>query len=422
MTPREIHSNDDTGKLVAHLFRHEGGKMVSVLARLLGFARLDTAQDIVQETLLSAMTVWGYKKIPDNPSAWLYRVARNKAIDHLRRERAGLRASEQLLEQIHLQGYEDTERMFLADEIEDSVLRMMFACCHPEIPVESQIALALKTVGGMTSREIASSFLTSEDTINKRIYRALEKIRSKNIPLEVPVSATITTRLQAVLHVLYLLFNEGYHSSHDDQLIRRELCLEAMRLCQLLTRHQRTNTPVTSALMALMCFQASRFDARLDGSGNLITLRHQDRSRWNKLLIDRGFYYLEGASEPESISVYHLEAGIASLHAASRSFESTDWKSIHHLYEALYTINPTPFVALNKAIASAYAISARHALDELTKIKGLERNHLYHASMGEVHLELNHREEAGKWFRSALGLATTKGEKQFLTGKIHACE
>jgi RNA polymerase sigma factor (sigma-70 family) len=411
-----------TAKLVDHLFRHEAGKMVAVLTKFLGFKNLDIAHDIIQDTLLSAMTVWGYRNVPENPSAWLYCVAKNKAIDFLRREQISNRIradyksdNEQPLTEAVI------ENVLFENEIEDSVLRMMFACCHPDIPEEARIALALKTLAGMTSREIANAFITSEETIAKRIYRAKEKIRTEKIQLDLPVGSMLA-RLESVLHVLYLLFNEGYNSSHPDALIRHDLCGEALRLCHLLTRHSFTDKPATNALMALMCFQASRLDSRIDQSGNIITLKYQDRTTWNRQLIEKGFHYLDRASEINAFSLYHLEAGIASVHAASPSFDNTDWKSIYHLYEILYTINPTPVVALNKAIASSYAVNAQSALQALQQIKALEKNHLYHASLAEVCLELDMKSDAKKHFESAIKLTESRSEKQLLREKMNGMD
>jgi RNA polymerase sigma factor (sigma-70 family) len=251
-------------QLVDHLFRHEAGRMAAVLTRFLGTENLDTAQDLVQDTLLKAMEIWRFRGVPDNPSAWLYKVAHNKAIDWVR---SGQRQSKLIFS-----NQEDIksvwnlspsrEALFQEDEIQDSVLRMMFACCHPAIPPESQIALTLKTLGGLSVGEIANAFLTSEETIAKRIYRAKEKIKEEKIKLEPPGLFELPHRLDSVLHVLYLLFNEGYHSSHSDTLIREDLCEEAMRLTFLLAQHKATGFPKVNALMALMCLQCSRFAAR----------------------------------------------------------------------------------------------------------------------------------------------------------------
>jgi RNA polymerase sigma-70 factor (ECF subfamily) len=416
-------SDNNITQLVDHLFRHESGKMIAVLSRLLGLQNLETAQDIVQDTLLQAMNTWSYSKPPDNPSGWLYRVAKNKAIDFLRREKKFREIGPQYA---YLLDSEWTltptiNNLFLEDEIQDSQLRMMFACCHPAIPEESQIALTLKTLCGLSTHEIARAFLTNDETISKRIYRAKEKIKGENIELDVPNSDKLSERTDAVLKSLYLLFNEGYNSSHPDQLIREDLCEEAMRLCRLITGHTLTAFPRSKALLALMCFQSSRLNARLDDKGNIIVLKYQDRSKWHRPLIQKGFDYIDAAAEPFEVSTYHLEAAIASLHAASPSFEKTDWKSIYHLYDMLYQLQPNPVVAMNKAIASAYAVSKQQALEELQQIKGLEQHHLYYASIGEMYFDLQQKESAKSCFEKAFRLTNSQTEKQLLLEKISLC-
>ncbi|HEY6504886.1 MAG TPA: sigma-70 family RNA polymerase sigma factor, partial [Chitinophagaceae bacterium] len=339
---------NNINKLVDHLFRHESGKMIAVLSRLLGLQNLETANDIAQDTLLQAMNTWRYGNIPYNPAGWLYRVARNKAIDFLRREKKFREISPQYsyLLQSEYTLSPTVNSLFLENEIQDSQLRMMFACCHPSIPEESQIALTLKTLCGLGINEIAKAFLTNDETISKRIYRAKERIKDEKIELDVPANEELPERLDAVIKSLYLLFNEGYNSSHPEILIREDLCEEAMRLCLLLTQHPLTAYPRSKALLALMCFQASRLHTRLDDKGNIILLKHQDRTLWRLPLIKKGFDYIDAAAEPFEVSPYHLEAAIASLHAAALSFERTDWKSIYHLYEMLYQLQPNPVVAM----------------------------------------------------------------------------
>jgi RNA polymerase sigma-70 factor (ECF subfamily) len=410
---------------VDHLFRHEAGKMVSVLSKLLGLRHLDIAHDIVQDTLLQALSTWTYNGLPDNPAAWLTKVAKNKAVDYLRRDRnfqANISPQYSYLFRSEYILTPTIHQLFEEDEIQDSQLRMIFACCHPSIPVESQIALSLKTLCGLSSSEIARAFLTNEETVNKRIFRAKEKIRNENIELDLPSTDELSLRFDAVLKCLYLLFNEGYNSSHPDQLIREELCEEAMRLTYLLTLHQITNIAKTQALLALFCFQTSRLHARLDDKGNIILLKYQDRAKWYQPLIQKGFLYLDKAvTEPFETSVYHLEAAIACLHASAKSFEETDWKNICFLYEQLYRLQPTSVVALNKAIASAFANDKQSALKELMQIKGLENYYLYHTSIGEVYYELNNKTEAKKYFEKALALTNSKKEQQLLEGKIQNC-
>jgi RNA polymerase sigma factor (sigma-70 family) len=410
---------------VDHLFRHESGRMVSVLSRLLGFQQLDMAHDIVQDTLLQAMNTWSYSGLPDNPSAWMYRVAKNKAIDLLRREKKFKEIAPQYsyLLQSEYTFTPTINSLFLENEIEDSQLRMIFACCHPHIAVESQIALALKALCGLSANEIARAFLTSEETIAKRIYRAKEKIKTENIELEIPSANALPQRLDAVLQCLYLLFNEGYNSSHPDELIREDLCEEATRLAYLLTRQQLTNVPKTQALLALFCFQASRLRARTDDKGNIILLKQQDRNNWFRPLMNKGFTYMEQSISGEfENSPYHLEAAIASLHASATSFETTDWKGIYSLYWHLYELHPTPVIALNKTIAFAYAFDRQGALDQMLAIKGLEHYYLYHTSIGELYHELGQMEKAKEYFQKAIALTNSKKELQLLHHKIQLCE
>ena len=414
----------NVSKLVDHLFRHESGKMISVLSKLLGLQNLETANDIVQDSLLQAMNTWSFKGIPDKPSAWLYRVAKNKAIDFLRKEKKLREISPQYsyLLQSEYTLASTVNNFFLENEIQDSQLRMMFACCHPAIAEEAQLALTLKTLCGLSVPEISKAFLTTEETIAKRIYRAKEKIKAEKIQLDVPHSNELPSRIDTVLKSLYLLFNEGYNSSHPDHLIREDLCEEAMRLCLLVTQHALTAFPRTKALLALMCFQASRLDARLDDKSNIILLKHQDRSKWNRSLMSKGFELMEESTEPFEVSTYHLEAAIASQHATARSFEQTDWKSIYHLYEMLFQLQPNPIVAMNKAIASAYAISKENALNELQKISGLEHHHLYLASIGEIYFEMHNKIEAKKFYQRALHFTSSGHEQQLLVSKIKNCE
>ena len=419
-----MHDPENIRQAIDHLFRHESGKMVSVLSKLFGFKNLDAAQDIVQDTLLQAMKTWSYSGVPDNPSAWLYRVAKNKAVDLLRREKTFRELSPQYayLLQSEYSLSPTVNNLFLENEIQDSQLRMMFACCHPLVPQESQIALTLKTLCGLSVSEISAAFLTNEETIAKRLYRAKEKIKTCDIELAVPQGNELPDKLEGVLKSLYLLFNEGYNSSHPDLLIREDLCEEAMRLVRLLCQHRLTRLPRTFALYSLFCFQASRLRARLDDNAHIIILKDQDRSKWDRSLIQTGFDYLELAAEPFEVSPYHLEAAIASIHAASPTFETTDWKSIHHLYELLYQLQPNPVVAMNKAIASAYAVSKQQALEELNQINGLEHHHLFYATIGEMYLGLDQKPDAKAAFQKAITLTNSQSEKLLLLEKIGLCE
>lgn len=397
--------------------------MIAVLSRLLGLQNLETAQDIVQDTLVQAMSSWSYNTVPDNPAGWLHRVAKNKAIDYIRREKRFRHLTPEYASRLESEWTlsNTVQQLFLEHEIPDSQLRMMFACCHPAIAPESQVALTLKTLCGLSVHEIARAFLTGDDTISKRIYRAKEKIQSEKIELEAPAGKALPERLDAVLRSLYLLFNEGYNSSHPDLLIREDLCQEAMRLCLLLTEHPLTSFPRVKALLALMCFQASRLSSRLDDKGNIIVLKYQDRSKWFLPLIQKGFDYLDASAEPFEVSPFQLEAAIASLHAAAPSFEQTNWKKIYDLYEMLYQLQPNPIVAMNKAIASAYAISPQAALASLLQIKELNNHHIYNASLGEIYFDLQNNATAKHYFEKAMQLTPSQTEKQLLLKKIGLC-
>lgn len=410
---------NEVNKLVGHLFRTEAGKMAAVLTRLLGLENLDTADDIIQDTLIKAVTTWKFKGIPDNPSAWLYTVAKRKAIDVLRHQKLRTNVHDEIARALNSEWSlrQTVSKLFMENEIEDSQLRMIFACCHPAINYESQIALTLKTLCGLSISEIAKSFLTTEETVTKRLYRAKEKIRSEKIPLEVPVPASLPSRLDAVLHTLYLFFSEGYNSSHPEQLIRHDLCEEAIRLCLLLTTNSITNTPGTKALLALMCLQASRDTARLSEGGEIILLEYQNRDLWNKKLIEKGLEYLNHASEGEVLSEYHIEAAIAACHALAATFEETDWGKIHDLYESLSVIRPGPITEMNKAIALGYSRSPKKALDALVKINGLEQMHLYHAALGDFYNAVHDHKNAFESYETALSLAASRVEKELLTKK-----
>jgi len=407
-------------QLVGHLFRHEAGKMAAVLTRLLGFQSLDLAEDIVQDTLLRAMSAWKYKGIPENPSAWLYTVAKRKAIDTLRQRHLHDHHHSEISQALRSEWTltPTVNSFFLDNEIEDSQLRMIFACCHPTIPYESQIALTLKTLCGLSVVEIANSFLSNEETISKRLSRAREKIREEKISLEAPVPATMPGRLDAVLHTLYLLFNEGYNSSHPDLLIRHDLCEEAMRLCLLLINNPITNAPKVQALLALMCFQASHEEARLGDDGSIRLLRDQDRLRWSKPLIEKGKYYLEHSAEGDDFSAYHIEAAIAGCHAAASTFEKTDWNRIIQLYTILARVKPGPIVELNKAIAIGYGQSPSAGLEALQQIKELQHHYLYHAAMGDFFSDLGDETQARVCYEQAMVLTSSNAEKKLLQTKL----
>ncbi len=397
--------------------------MVSALTRVFGPHNLSLAEDVVQEALLQALRQWPFSGIPKNPAGWLYQVSRNKAIDIVRREQTLSRATSDSGEK--LRAVEPLMHdLFVDEEIKDDTLRMMFTCCHPALPLESQIALTLKILGGFSSAEIARALLTNEATIQKRLYRAKQRIREAQVAFEVPTGPELATRVEAVLAVLYLMFNEGYNATFDEHPIRKDLCLEAMRLCKLLTEHPAGQHPAAFALLALMCFHAARFDARLDDSGHLLMLSSQDRTRWDRQLIGEGFRYLDRSAVGEELNEIQLEAGIAAFHCLAERYEETDWARIVMLYDLLLALKPSPVVALNRAIALAELGGPQAALDALATIPDrgvLESYPFYPATLGEMHMRLGQFEAAVPYFARAIALTSSPAEQHFLQQKLSAC-
>ena len=406
---------------VMHLFREESGKMLSALVRLFGLSQVEIAEDIVQDTLLAAYESWKIHGVPEQPRAWLYRTAKNKTIDFLRRERnfqtkVAPAWTDMARQNVAPDAWLDA--FFLDDEIEDAQLRMMFACCHPVIPFESQLVLMLRTLCGLSIREMAAAFLLPEDTVGKRLTRAKEKIRQERLLLEAPKGEALTERLDAVLQAVYLMFNEGYKSSTEAGIIRRDLCEEALRLGGLLCRHPVSNIPKTHALQALLCFQASRFDARLAADGQIILLEHQDRGLWNRGMIALGYEHMNQTTSDKVLSEYHIEAAIASYHASAPSFEKTNWKAIFYCYDVLLKISPGPFVALNRAIALGYAEGPAAGIDALLKIEGLSQYYLYHAALGDFYARNGAPDLAAAAYNRALGFVELPAERQLLLRKL----
>ena len=411
-------------QLVDHLFRHEAGKMVSTLTRSFGFENLNLAEDVVQDALLQAMRQWPFKGIPPNPSGWLMQVARNRALDVVRRQQNFRSKQDAIVAFLAERGDRSTESAHFDSEIRDDQLRMMFACCHPDLPNEVQVALTLKTLCGFNENEIAAAFLTSTVAITKRLMRARRKIRAAQITLEIPAGDELSIRLGTILQTLYLLFNEGYKASQGDELVRRDLCEEGIRLAMLLVQHPAGNEPKTHALLALMLFNAARLSSRADAEGNILLLAQQDRSLWNSQMIERGLAHLNQSAAGAEISQFHLEAGIASCHCSAPSYQATDWKRILSLYDVLVALNPSPVVALNRAVAVANVNGAAEGLAAVESIEPrdlLETYYLFHAVLGQFHLELENFEEAAHRFRRATRLTGLRSEQAFLQKKIKEC-
>jgi RNA polymerase sigma factor (sigma-70 family) len=419
---------DNVSSLVDHLFRHETGKMVAVLTRIFGVHNLQLAEDVVQDTLLEAINVWNYKGVPQYPVPWLYRVAKNKALNIVNREKY---RKEYVTEAAHFLKSEWTanaalENLFSESEIRDDQLRMMFICCHPSISSDSQIALTLKTLCGFSLSEIARAFLTTEETINKRLVRARQKIRDDNLSFEVPGAEHLRARIDTVLQTIYLFFNEGYNASTGQDLIRSELCAEAIRLAELIATSPAINDKENIfACLALMYLNASRFNARQNEKGEIIIMADQDRSRWDKSLIQKGFIYLEQAASDKAISVYHILAAISAYHCSATDFASTNWESILLLYDKLAQIDPSPLVALNRTIALSKVYGTTAAIDELEKLRhssSLTNYHLFYSTLGEFYLQAGRLKEAKANFEKALALSNLPAEREHLLKKIERCK
>ncbi len=393
--------------------------MVAYLTRVVGMGRLDLAEDVVQDTLCRAMEIWPVHGLPDNPSAWLMRVAHNRAVDLIRRDVQFRYFTPELTHLLKLREDLPQETPAFAKEIQDDELRMMFSCCHPDLSTEVQVTLILKTLCGFSVSEIANALLSTEESIEKRLGRAKKLFRASGSLAEVRKAS-----LDAVHQAIYLLFNEGYHGSRSEMTVREELCFEAIRLADLLAAHPEANAPKTHALLAMLCFHAARLAGRIDEDGALIQLEMQDRSKWDANLIGRGFRALEASSAGSELSEYHVQAAIASIHCAASSYEETDWQKIVDLYDMLYRIQPTPIVALNRAIALGNALGPNEGLAELAKILNVERlahYPFYPAAQGEFHLRAGRANEAETHFQQALALARSRTEASFFERKLQSC-
>ena len=390
-------------ELSEHWFRREHGRLVSVLSRRFGLHRLELCEDAAQTALLRAAQSWP-TTLPDEPGAWLYRVAHNYVVDELRREKR----DERYLAGVHV-GYGE-------QEVQDDVLRLLFVCADPAIPPESQLVLALKTLCGFGTGEIARRLFQSDDAVHKRLQRARARLGE-----HAEIQSIAPERVDSVLHMLYLLFNEGYSSAQPDRVIRRELCDEALRLALILNEDPAGARPETDALLALMCFHAARFDARVDGMGGLLLLEEQDRSRWDRALVQRGLVHLGRSARGETLSRYHADAGIAAEHCLAPSYAETNWGEIVRLYDVLERVAPSPLNLLNRAIALAEwkGPDAGLAALEAVEVPGwLLGYYLWDATLGELHRRRGDRDRALAHTKRALASAPTNPEKALLERRL----
>jgi RNA polymerase sigma-70 factor (ECF subfamily) len=395
--------------------------MVATLTRVFGLHNLELAEDVVQDALCRALEVWKFGPLPDNPSAWLMAAAKNRAIDVLRSERRsrGFAPDIGYLLETEWALVPTVTALFDDHELSDDQLRMMFSCCHPKVAAVGQVTLILNILCGFSVGEIANAFLTSEASIEKRLQRAKKVVSGSGALFEVAGAEAIAARLDAVESALYLLFNEGYHGAHPRGAVRTELCEEAIRLTGLLVAHAACRRPQTEALLALMCLHAARLPTRVDEAGDLAPLQDQDRSHWDRALIERGVALLDHSGP--ALTEYHLEAAIAAQHSTARSYDETDWRTIAILYDALYEIRPSPVVALSRAIALGQRDGPERGIEVLLAIADRERLEsypFYPAALGEFCLRAGRREEAKRHFVRARSLARNPAESRFLERKL----
>jgi RNA polymerase sigma factor (sigma-70 family) len=412
-------------QVVEHLFREESGKMVAILTRIFGIEHLNLAEDVVQEALVRALQTWPYYGLPKNPSAWIMQVSRNLALDVVRRDKVFRDKQTQIITSFEKEQTRPDEAVFSEHEIKDDRLRMIFVCCHPLLPAEAQVALALKTLCGFSVEEISRAFLTNEAAIAKRLTRARQKIRDEGIAFEIPTGDELGRRLDAVLQTLYLLFNEGYKASSGEALLRLELCQEAVRLTALLAQHNSGNQPRVHALLALMLLNAARFPTRTDNEGNLLRLKDQDRSRWDRAMIARGMFHLSQSAVGNEMTSYHLQAGIAACHCAAPDYASTDWPQIRALYDRLIQMDDSPVVALNRAVALSEVEGPDAGLEALAQTRqrdGMDSYYLFYAVQGEFEARLKRYDAASALFRKSIELTNLNSERAFLMKRLEGIQ
>jgi RNA polymerase sigma-70 factor (ECF subfamily) len=400
--------------MVEHLFRHQAARIVAALTRVFGSHNLQLAEDVVQDALIKALQTWPFQGVPENPAAWLTQVAKHRALDLMRREAVWADKAAELERAIP--AHTATEETH-APEAMDDQLALIFMCCHPAIPAEAQLALTLKVAAGFNVAEIARALLAQPEAIAKRITRAKRLIRDDNLALELPGEKQLAQRLDAVLHVVYLIFNEGYSATQGEHLLREDLCEEALRLGSLLARHPRTTAPAAHALLALMMFQAARLTARVKPNGALALLAEQERALWDHRLIAAAMRHLAQAGTGETMTRYHLQAEIAALHVPAQ----TDWPKVAALYAQLYQLDPSPIVMLNRAVAVAHAESPPAGLALLAEIEthpSLRHYHLLPAVQADLWRKAGDATKAAAYYRVALACHCTEPERQFLLEQL----
>jgi RNA polymerase sigma-70 factor (ECF subfamily) len=412
-------SNPELPQLVEHLFRHRYGRMVASLVRVLGAHRLDLAEDVVQEAMMRALRTWPAEGVPERPDAWVFRVARNLALDTLRRSAVAARAEQELA-----RWAADEPPPAAREGIADDTLRMMFTCCHPMVPPETRVPLVLKTVGAFGVSEIAAALLQKEGTIAQRLSRGKARLQALDVRFEVPPQHELPQRLPLVLEVLYLMFNEGYRAHRGHDLVRQDLVEEAVRLCALLLEDTATARPEVHALLALMLLLGARIPARTDALGELLTLAEQDRAQWDQSWLRCGFQHFRKSIGGDELSTYHCEAAIASIHAVAADYAATDWRRVLAEYDRLLQLADSPIVRLNRAVALAKVEGPAQGLAALRPLeseRALDDYFLLPATAAYLHWQSGDCERAAALFEQALAMPSSAPEQRLLQRRLAAC-
>ena len=403
-------------KLIDHLFRYHSGKMVSILTRIFGLSNFEIIEDAVQDTFIKASISWRNQQ-PENPEAWLTKAAKNRVLDILRK----LKAEQNNLPNIN-QGTDAIaiNELFLDNEIEDAQLRMIFTACHPKLDPRDRISFALKTVSGFSIKEISSALLTKEETIKKRLVRARKVIQKSKLEFKIPQGKVLPSRLESVMEILYLIFNEGFHSNKKEKLTRKELCGEALRLCQMLLKNKLTRTPGVYALCALMCFHSARLESKTNTENQLLDLKNQDRSTWYFPLVKLGNTMMNKAVEKSEFSCYHYEAAIAAEHLKAPSFEDTNWDKIMHWYQCLNALQPMPIHVLTMAVVCIQNTNHKLAESYLNQLKPedfTQRSYLYYGANADYFAVTKNFNKAIEHINLALDTVNNSQEKEYLQKK-----
>ncbi len=405
-----------------HLFRQQSGKMFSILIRLFGFDHSSLIEDIIQDTFLVAMKTWGVKGVPENPEGWLMQVAKNKLINELKKRSNRMRLNEQFASEAI---EEKVEELFLEQEIKDSQLRALFACCHPSLKKKEQVMLTLKILSGFSDAEIGNALLSTPDAVKKAIYRAKKFLQKKQIDLNTPFIEDIAGRIETIHTIIYLIFNEGYKQTMGELVINEDLCFEATRLALLIKNIEGEHQPVTNALLALIYFSMARFPSRINDEGEMVELERQDRSLWDKDMIYAGVVFLKKSQKANELTKYHLEATIASIHCTAQSYADTNWEAIVVCYDQLLMLSQNPVVGINRAIAISKWKGAEAGLKELDKIEdelSKPLKPLFYSAKASMLTSCSKFDLAKSYYQVAHDLSKHEMDKKFLSKKMQICD